>query len=77
MEPQRRFVYLGKAAIYSAGMTFISIFARPNRYLARGTRLIIHERLAKKPVIDGPLTTRIAVVKATLNEIECLIVIQN
>jgi hypothetical protein len=53
MEPQRRFVYLGKAAIYSAGITFISFFARPNRYLARGTRLMIHERLAKK----RPLTT--------------------
>lgn len=78
MEPQRRFVFLGKAAIYSAGTTFMSFFARHNRYLARGTRLMIHERkLSKQLVIDGPLTTCIAVVKATLNEIECSIAIQN
>jgi hypothetical protein len=64
MEPTRRFVFLGKAAIYSAGTTFMSFFARQNRYLARGTRLMIHERkLSKKLVIDGPLTTCVAVVK--------------
>jgi ATP-dependent protease ClpP protease subunit len=78
MEPARRFVFLGKAAIYSAGVTFMSFFARNNRYLARGTRLMIHERkLSKQLVIDGPLTTCVAVVKATLNEIECSIAIQN
>jgi ATP-dependent protease ClpP protease subunit len=78
MEPARRFVFLGKAAIYSAGVTFMSFFVRENRYLARGTRLMIHERkLSKKLVIDGPLTTCVAVVKATLNEIECSIAIQN
>ena len=50
MEPARRFVFLGKAAIYSAGTTFMSFFARKNRYLARGTRLMIHERkLSKSP----------------------------
>jgi membrane-bound ClpP family serine protease len=31
-DPTRRFVFLGKAAIYSAGVTFMSFFARPNRY---------------------------------------------
>jgi hypothetical protein len=78
MEPARRFVFVGKAAIYSAGITFMSFFAKENRYLARGTRLMIHERkLSKKLVIDGPLTTCVAVVKATLNEIECSIAIQN
>ena len=77
-EPTRRFVFLGKAAIYSAGVTFMSFFARDNRYLTRGTRLMIHERkLSKKLVIDGPLTTCVAVVKATLNEIESSIAIQN
>jgi len=78
MEPQRRFVFLGKAAIYSAGTTFMSFFARVNRYLARGTRLMIHERkLAKNLVIDGPLTACLATVQATLNEIESSIAIQN
>jgi ATP-dependent protease ClpP protease subunit len=78
LEPERRFVFLGKAAIYSAGTTFMSFFARPNRYLTRGTRLMIHERrLVKTLKIDGPLTTCIADVKATLNEIEGSIAIQN
>src|SRR5947209_19921641 len=33
-EPQRRFVFLGKAAIYSAGTTLMSFFARVHRYLS-------------------------------------------
>jgi hypothetical protein len=44
MDSKRRFVFLGKAAIYSAGTTFTSFFAPQNRYLARGTRLMIHQR---------------------------------
>jgi ATP-dependent protease ClpP protease subunit len=78
LEPGRRFVFLGKAAIYSAGTTFMSFFAPENRYLTRGTRLMVHERkLSKQLVIDGPLTTCIATVKATLHEIEASIAIQN
>ena len=47
-------------------------------YLTRGTRLMIHERkLAKTLVIDGPLTSCLATVRATLNELECSIAIQN
>ncbi len=78
ISPARRFVFLGKAAIYSAGTTFMSFFARSNRYLTRGTRLMIHERkLSKQLHIEGPLTTCIATVKATLHEIESSIDIQN
>ncbi len=78
LEPQRRFVFLGKAAIYSAGTTFMAFFARTNRYLTRGTRLMIHERKLNKTLnIDGPLTTCVATVQATLHEIEASIAIQN
>ena len=78
INPERRFVFLGKAAIYSAGTTFMSFFHRENRYLTRGTRLMIHERkLSKELRLDGPLTTCVATVKAALNEIECSIAIQN
>lgn len=78
IQPERRFVFLGKAAIYSAGTTFMSFFTRENRYLTRGTRLMIHERkLSKQLTIDGPLTTCIATVEATLNEIRASIEIQN
>jgi ATP-dependent protease ClpP protease subunit len=76
--PQTRYVFLGKAAIYSAGTTFMSFFAKENRYLSRGTRLMIHERKMNKTLkIEGPLTTCIAAVEATLNEIKSSIVIQN
>ena len=76
--PDCRFVFLGKAAIYSAGTTFMSFFAVENRYLTRGTRLMIHERkLEKKLEISGPLTTCVATVTATLHEIEASIAIQN
>jgi ATP-dependent protease ClpP protease subunit len=78
LAPDRRYVFLGKAAIYSAGVTFMSFFVRENRYVTRGSRLMIHERkLSKTLTIDGPLTTCLATVQATLNEIECSIAIQN
>ena len=78
LHPERRYVFLGKAAIYSAGTTFMSFFARENRYLTRGTRIMIHERkLSKQLTIEGPLTTCVATVRATLHEIESSIVIQN
>lgn len=76
--PERRFVFLGKAAIYSAGTTFMSFFARPNRYLTRGTRLMIHERKMNTTLnVEGPLTTCTATLEATLNEIRESIRIQN
>ena len=78
LDPGRRFVFRGKAAIYSAGTTFMSFFSIANRYLSRGTRLMIHERrLTRTLNIDGPLTTCVAGVKATLREIEASIAIQN
>jgi ATP-dependent protease ClpP protease subunit len=78
LNPKRHFVFVGKAAIYSAGTTFMSFFARDNRYLTRGTRLMIHERKLNKQLnIDGPLTSCVANVKATLHEIEASIEIQN
>jgi hypothetical protein len=76
--PNCRFVFLGKAAIYSAGTTFMSFFSIKNRYLTRGTRLMIHERkLDKQLHINGPLTTCVATVTAALHEIEASIAIQN
>ena len=76
--PQRRLVFLGKAAIYSAGTTFMSFFARSNRYLTRGTRLMIHERTMNATLdINGPLTTCVSTVEAKLNEIKESIRIQN
>ena len=78
VEPDRRFVFLGKAAIYSAGATFMSFFAIANRYLTRGTRLMIHERKMDKALqVSGPLTTCVPTVEALLNELKHSIAIQN
>jgi len=76
--PARRLVFLGKAMVYSAGVTLMSFFARENRYLTRGTRLMVHERkLDEKLIVNGPLSTCIAPLQAKLNEIETSIRIQN
>ena len=41
------------------------------RYLTRGTRLMVHERKLNKTLnIDGPLTTCVTTVKASLKEIQ-------
>lgn len=78
VNPARRFVFLGKAAIYSAGTTFMSFFARANRYVTRGTRLMVHERkLAKTLRLEGPLTSCVPIVEAALNELKTGIAIQN
>lgn len=77
VEPGRRFVFLGKAAVYSAGATFMGFFARENRYLTRGSRLMIHERKIEKTLsLSGPLSASLASVQATLHEIEHSILIQ-
>ncbi|BBD99266.1 peptidase S14 [Sphingobium amiense] len=76
--PQRRLVFLGKTAVYSAGATFMGFFAAENRYLTRGTRVMIHERLITKTIdLSGPLSTCIATLKASLHEIRSSIEIQN
>lgn len=78
VRPERRLVFLGKAVIYSAGATFMSFFAPGNRYLARGARLMIHERKLDKTVhLAGPLTSCVATATALLHEIEHSILIQN
>lgn len=78
LSPEHRIVFLGKAAIYLPGTTFMSFFARENRELTRGTRLMICKRKVSKTLqIEGPLTTCIASLEATLNEIHASISIPN
>jgi len=68
---QQGAIFLGKVAVYSAGATFMSYFRRENRFLTRGTRIMIHERLITKDVhLEGPLSTCVATLKAALHEIE-------
>ncbi|PXA97778.1 peptidase S14 [Nostoc sp. 3335mG] len=67
----REILFLGKVAVYSAGATFMAGFPADKRFLTRGTRIMIHERLLTKTLdISGPLKTCIAELKANLHEIE-------
>lgn len=73
----REMVFLGKVAVYSAGATFMSSFPVDCRYVTKTTRLMIHERqMKKKIVLDGPLRTCVAALKAALHEIEHSICIE-
>lgn len=67
----RNAIFLGKVAVYSAGATFMSYFRRENRFLTRGTRIMIHERLLTRTInLEGPLQRCASSLRATLNEIE-------
>ncbi|RYE04087.1 MAG: peptidase S14 [Sphingomonadales bacterium] len=67
----REMLFLGKVAVYSAGATFMASFPIDKRFLARGTRLMVHERIMNKTVeVSGPLKSCVATLKATLHEIE-------
>lgn len=67
----RETLFLGKVAVYSAGATFMATFPVDKRFLTRGTRLMVHERIMNKTIeVSGPLKTCVATLKATLHEIE-------
>ncbi len=67
----REALFLGKVAVYSAGATFMAAFPVDQRFLTRGTRLMIHERQIHSSVeLSGPLKMQVASLKAKLHEIE-------
>lgn len=74
----REALFLGKVAVYSAGATFMSAFPAHARFLTRGTRLMVHERIMDSTVhLTGPLNTLAPVLHAKLNEIADSIRIQD
>jgi ATP-dependent protease ClpP protease subunit len=67
----REILFLGQVAVYSAGATFMAAFPSDKRFLTRGTRIMIHERILTKTIeLGGPLKTCTAVLNANLHEIE-------
>ncbi|NVD43955.1 ATP-dependent Clp protease proteolytic subunit [Qipengyuania atrilutea] len=70
-EAKRELLFLGKAAVYSAGATFMAGFPVSARYLTKGTRLMVHERHLSKTInLSGPLRSCTDQLKAALHEIE-------
>lgn len=73
----REMIFLGKVAVYSAGATFMASFPVDCRFMTETTRLMIHERqMQKTVVVDGPLRSCVAALKATLHQIEHSIIIE-
>lgn len=66
-----RFIFFGKSAVYSAGVTLMAAFPLPDRWLDREARLMIHERKLDKSVpFHGPLEGCLSIAKALVHEIE-------
>ena len=58
----RKALFLGRATVYSAGVTIMAGFAAPDRWLSVGTSLMIHGRkLSKCLNMDGPLRSERAI----------------
>jgi ATP-dependent protease ClpP protease subunit len=67
----RRFVFLGKTQVHSAGVTIMSAFPRADRYLSRDSTLLIHSRQLEKTVdLSGPMRLSRKRVEALLHDIE-------
>ncbi|WP_431469518.1 ATP-dependent Clp protease proteolytic subunit [Sphingosinithalassobacter sp. LHW66-3] len=67
----REILFLGKVAVYSAGATFMAAFPVEKRFLTKGTRIMIHERVMTSTInLSGPLKTLTATLRAKLHEIE-------
>lgn len=67
----RELLFLGMVAVYSAGATFMAAFPADKRFLTRGTRIMVHERILNSEIhLSGPLKTLTATLKAKLHEIE-------
>ncbi|MGN3974943.1 peptidase S14 [Tsuneonella sp. SYSU-LHT278] len=67
--PGRRFRFLGRSVVYSAGATFMAGFRRDERYLARDAMLLLHCRQIKKTLeMDGPVRAMVPRMEALLHE---------
>jgi len=64
-------LFIGKAFVYSAGVTIMSAFRREHRYLTRETRLLVHERRLDKEVkFSGPLSANLQRARELVAEME-------
>lgn len=64
-------LFLGKAVVYSAGVTIMAGVPRRARWLSKGTVLLIHGRsLGRTLELDGPLRQERKRVEAILAEID-------
>lgn len=70
-------VFIGKTAVYSAGVTIMSAFPPNRRFLHEGTLLLIHERrLEKTLTLSGAMRASQARVRDVLAEIESALALE-
>lgn len=69
--PSRRFLFIGKTTIYSAGVTVMSAFPREERFVTSDSSFLIHCRQLEKTVeISGPLRGSLPKVEALREQLE-------
>lgn len=67
----RETLFIGKTAVYSAGVVIMSSFQPSARYLTRDTRLLIHERRLDSDIrVSGPLTACIQRARELISDLE-------
>jgi ATP-dependent protease ClpP protease subunit len=67
----RRFVFVGKTVVYSAGCTFMAAFPPQDRYLTADAVLLIHCRqLCKTMQLDGPIRSSVPLLRAMIHQLE-------
>ena len=67
----RALQFVGIASVYSAGITIMSAFKPGERYLTKGTELLIHERRIERTVtLTGALRSNVGVLRDELAALE-------
>lgn len=66
---RRDMVFLGKVSVYSAGTVLMAAFPADRRYLTRGSRLLIHERVMSFG-LSGSLRSLTETMRSHLGEVE-------
>lgn len=67
----RRLTFLGKTAVYSAGVTLMSGFPREDRFLTADAVLLIHCRQLTEDIrLSGPIRSNLPLLRAKCHEIE-------
>jgi len=66
-----RLLFLGKSAVYSAGVTIMSAFPRCDRFLTADTVLLLHERQLSETVeMSGSIRASLALLRTKQAELE-------
>ncbi len=67
----KRLVFLGKTAVYSAGVTLMSAFPREDRFLTRDAVLLIHGRQLEKTIeVSGPMRASLPQLRAACEQVK-------